>query len=202
MYLAACGETLNIDFTLPFNEFVPTTCHTRFSLKVSRAVICPIFVSILQLKQYFPPVWDIRMFPLLRWIFFYLHIGLTSWTPNISFHGCLRARECFLLVRQRTQICDCPCQSATQVAALSSLWPKTIRTSNFPQIWLSQGRTKVLQQPKQQSPAGETSPMQSECVNNERHCCNIGSYTGDTQEMSSCLPLPCLLSNLRLLCAE
>uniref|UniRef100_A0A4W6FBY2 KIAA1109 n=1 Tax=Lates calcarifer TaxID=8187 RepID=A0A4W6FBY2_LATCA len=33
VYLAACGETLNIDFTLPFNEFVPTTCHTRFSLK-------------------------------------------------------------------------------------------------------------------------------------------------------------------------
>ncbi|XP_042070082.1 transmembrane protein KIAA1109 homolog [Haplochromis burtoni] len=25
VYLAACGETLNIDFTLPFNEFVPTT---------------------------------------------------------------------------------------------------------------------------------------------------------------------------------
>ncbi|XP_078796524.1 bridge-like lipid transfer protein family member 1 isoform X8 [Oryzias latipes] len=33
VYLAACGETLNIDFTLPFNEFVPTTCHTRFSLR-------------------------------------------------------------------------------------------------------------------------------------------------------------------------
>ncbi|XP_037098160.1 transmembrane protein KIAA1109 homolog isoform X2 [Syngnathus acus] len=33
VYLAACGETLNIDFILPFNEFVPTTCHTRFSLK-------------------------------------------------------------------------------------------------------------------------------------------------------------------------
>nr|XP_061781040.1 bridge-like lipid transfer protein family member 1 isoform X3 [Nerophis lumbriciformis] len=33
VYLAACGETLNIDFTLPFKEFVPTTCHTRFSLK-------------------------------------------------------------------------------------------------------------------------------------------------------------------------
>ncbi|KAM4723529.1 LOW QUALITY PROTEIN: bridge-like lipid transfer protein family member 1 [Anableps anableps] len=33
VYLAACGETLNIDFTLPFNEFVPATCHTRFSLR-------------------------------------------------------------------------------------------------------------------------------------------------------------------------
>ncbi|KAM8915679.1 bridge-like lipid transfer protein family member 1 isoform 6-T6 [Spinachia spinachia] len=33
VYLAACGETLNIDFTLPFVEFVPTTCNTRFSLK-------------------------------------------------------------------------------------------------------------------------------------------------------------------------
>ncbi|XP_035387616.1 transmembrane protein KIAA1109 homolog isoform X4 [Electrophorus electricus] len=33
VYLAACGETLNIDFTLPFNEFVPTTCNTRFSLR-------------------------------------------------------------------------------------------------------------------------------------------------------------------------
>ncbi|XP_076830292.1 bridge-like lipid transfer protein family member 1 isoform X4 [Brachyhypopomus gauderio] len=33
VYLAACGETLNIDFTLPFNEFVPATCNTRFSLR-------------------------------------------------------------------------------------------------------------------------------------------------------------------------
>ncbi|XP_061700533.1 bridge-like lipid transfer protein family member 1 isoform X12 [Syngnathoides biaculeatus] len=33
VYLAACGETLNIDFTLPFNEYVPTICHTRFILK-------------------------------------------------------------------------------------------------------------------------------------------------------------------------
>ncbi|XP_032404120.1 transmembrane protein KIAA1109 homolog [Xiphophorus hellerii] len=33
VYLAACGETLNIDFTLPFTEFVPATCHTRFSLR-------------------------------------------------------------------------------------------------------------------------------------------------------------------------
>ncbi|KAM9433242.1 bridge-like lipid transfer protein family member 1 isoform 4-T4 [Salvelinus alpinus] len=33
VYLAACGETLNIDFTLPFNEYVPTTCNTRFCLR-------------------------------------------------------------------------------------------------------------------------------------------------------------------------
>ncbi|XP_030213365.1 bridge-like lipid transfer protein family member 1 isoform X7 [Gadus morhua] len=33
VYLAACGETLNLDFTLPFNEFVPTTCNTRFNLR-------------------------------------------------------------------------------------------------------------------------------------------------------------------------
>ncbi|XP_052469364.1 transmembrane protein KIAA1109 homolog isoform X8 [Carassius gibelio] len=33
VYLAACGETLNIDFTLPFNDFVPTTCNTRFCLR-------------------------------------------------------------------------------------------------------------------------------------------------------------------------
>ncbi|XP_030626570.1 bridge-like lipid transfer protein family member 1 [Chanos chanos] len=33
VYLAACGETLNIDFTLPFYEFVPTTCNTRFCLR-------------------------------------------------------------------------------------------------------------------------------------------------------------------------
>ncbi|XP_051507194.1 transmembrane protein KIAA1109 homolog isoform X2 [Myxocyprinus asiaticus] len=33
VYLAACGETLNIDFTLPFHEFVPATCNTRFCLK-------------------------------------------------------------------------------------------------------------------------------------------------------------------------
>ncbi|XP_066575926.1 bridge-like lipid transfer protein family member 1 isoform X4 [Amia ocellicauda] len=33
VYLAACGETLNIDFTLPFNEFVPTTCNTKFALR-------------------------------------------------------------------------------------------------------------------------------------------------------------------------
>lgn len=35
VYLAACGETLNIDFTLPFHEFVPATCNTRFCLRVS-----------------------------------------------------------------------------------------------------------------------------------------------------------------------
>ncbi|TRY60510.1 hypothetical protein DNTS_001480 [Danionella cerebrum] len=33
VYLAACGETLNIDFTLPFHEFVPSTCNTRFCLR-------------------------------------------------------------------------------------------------------------------------------------------------------------------------
>ncbi|XP_051784339.1 bridge-like lipid transfer protein family member 1 isoform X3 [Erpetoichthys calabaricus] len=33
VYLAACGETLNIDFILPFNEFVPSTCNTKFYLK-------------------------------------------------------------------------------------------------------------------------------------------------------------------------
>ncbi|XP_016400966.1 bridge-like lipid transfer protein family member 1 isoform X2 [Sinocyclocheilus rhinocerous] len=33
VYLAACGETLNIDFTLPFNDFVPTTCNTRLCLR-------------------------------------------------------------------------------------------------------------------------------------------------------------------------
>ncbi|XP_062852110.1 bridge-like lipid transfer protein family member 1 isoform X3 [Trichomycterus rosablanca] len=33
VYLAACGETLNIDFTLPFHEFVPVTCNTCFCLK-------------------------------------------------------------------------------------------------------------------------------------------------------------------------
>ncbi|KAB0396757.1 hypothetical protein E2I00_015079, partial [Balaenoptera physalus] len=33
VYLAACGETLNIDFSLPFTDFVPATCNTRFSLR-------------------------------------------------------------------------------------------------------------------------------------------------------------------------
>uniref|UniRef100_A0A8C1ZIY2 Si:ch211-233a24.2 n=1 Tax=Cyprinus carpio TaxID=7962 RepID=A0A8C1ZIY2_CYPCA len=33
VYLAACGETLNIDFTLPFHDFVPVTCNTRFCLR-------------------------------------------------------------------------------------------------------------------------------------------------------------------------
>ncbi|XP_034627354.1 transmembrane protein KIAA1109 homolog [Trachemys scripta elegans] len=33
VYLAACGETLNIIFSLPFTDFVPTTCSTRFSLR-------------------------------------------------------------------------------------------------------------------------------------------------------------------------
>ncbi|XP_075785952.1 bridge-like lipid transfer protein family member 1 isoform X10 [Pelodiscus sinensis] len=33
VYLAACGETLNIIFSLPFTDFVPTTCNTRVSLK-------------------------------------------------------------------------------------------------------------------------------------------------------------------------
>ncbi|XP_058888337.1 bridge-like lipid transfer protein family member 1 isoform X4 [Acipenser ruthenus] len=33
VYLAACGERLNIDFTLSFIEFVPATCNTKFSLR-------------------------------------------------------------------------------------------------------------------------------------------------------------------------
>uniref|UniRef100_H3AGP3 Bridge-like lipid transfer protein family member 1 n=1 Tax=Latimeria chalumnae TaxID=7897 RepID=H3AGP3_LATCH len=33
LYVAACGETLNIDFSLPFNDFVPTFCNTKFSLR-------------------------------------------------------------------------------------------------------------------------------------------------------------------------
>ncbi|XP_016095629.1 bridge-like lipid transfer protein family member 1 [Sinocyclocheilus grahami] len=33
VYLAACGETLNIDFTLPFHDFIPATCNTRFCLR-------------------------------------------------------------------------------------------------------------------------------------------------------------------------
>ncbi|XP_059821063.1 bridge-like lipid transfer protein family member 1 [Hypanus sabinus] len=33
VYLAACGETLNIEFSLPFNDFVPETCNTKFCLK-------------------------------------------------------------------------------------------------------------------------------------------------------------------------
>ncbi|GCB67963.1 hypothetical protein scyTo_0013758, partial [Scyliorhinus torazame] len=33
VYLAACGETLNIDFSLPFNDFVPGACNTKFCLK-------------------------------------------------------------------------------------------------------------------------------------------------------------------------
>ncbi|KAJ6668797.1 hypothetical protein lerEdw1_012281 [Lerista edwardsae] len=33
VYVAACGETLNIVFSLPFTDFVPSTCSTKFSLK-------------------------------------------------------------------------------------------------------------------------------------------------------------------------
>ncbi|XP_053786566.1 bridge-like lipid transfer protein family member 1 isoform X6 [Desmodus rotundus] len=33
VYLAACGETLNIEFSLPFTDFVPATCSTKFSLR-------------------------------------------------------------------------------------------------------------------------------------------------------------------------
>ncbi|XP_032080332.1 transmembrane protein KIAA1109 homolog isoform X4 [Thamnophis elegans] len=33
VYVAACGETLNIVFSLPFLDFVPVTCSTRFSLR-------------------------------------------------------------------------------------------------------------------------------------------------------------------------
>ncbi|XP_060035101.1 bridge-like lipid transfer protein family member 1 isoform X6 [Erinaceus europaeus] len=33
VYLAACGETLNIDFSLPFTDFVPATCNTKFALR-------------------------------------------------------------------------------------------------------------------------------------------------------------------------
>lgn len=57
MYLAACGETLNIDFTLPFNEFVPTTCNTRFTLKVGALNPCSkthVHFSV----QLFFSLWD------------------------------------------------------------------------------------------------------------------------------------------------
>ncbi|XP_056152226.1 bridge-like lipid transfer protein family member 1 [Lampris incognitus] len=40
VYLAACGETLNIIFTLPFTEFVPSTCNTRFSLRAEDTDMC------------------------------------------------------------------------------------------------------------------------------------------------------------------
>lgn len=40
VYLAACGETLNIVFSLPFTDFVPTTCNTRFSLRVRTSCKC------------------------------------------------------------------------------------------------------------------------------------------------------------------
>ncbi|XP_012590282.1 PREDICTED: uncharacterized protein KIAA1109 [Condylura cristata] len=33
VYLAACGETLTLDFSLPFTDFVPTTCSTKFSVR-------------------------------------------------------------------------------------------------------------------------------------------------------------------------
>ncbi|KAL8206993.1 UNVERIFIED_CONTAM: hypothetical protein K2H54_038600 [Gekko kuhli] len=33
VYVAACGETLNIDFSLPFDDFVPSMCSTTFSLR-------------------------------------------------------------------------------------------------------------------------------------------------------------------------
>ncbi|XP_054546358.1 bridge-like lipid transfer protein family member 1 isoform X3 [Talpa occidentalis] len=33
VYLAACGETLTLDFSLPFTDFVPATCSTKFSLR-------------------------------------------------------------------------------------------------------------------------------------------------------------------------
>ncbi|XP_032872772.1 transmembrane protein KIAA1109 homolog isoform X2 [Amblyraja radiata] len=33
VYLAACGETLNIEFSLPFNNFIPESCNTKFYLK-------------------------------------------------------------------------------------------------------------------------------------------------------------------------
>nr|XP_056711844.1 bridge-like lipid transfer protein family member 1 [Euleptes europaea] len=33
VYVAACGETLNIDFSLPFDDFVPSICSTTFSLR-------------------------------------------------------------------------------------------------------------------------------------------------------------------------
>ncbi|XP_048858560.1 transmembrane protein KIAA1109 homolog isoform X2 [Brienomyrus brachyistius] len=33
VYLAACGQTLDISFMLPFTDFVPATCDLKFSLK-------------------------------------------------------------------------------------------------------------------------------------------------------------------------
>lgn len=152
MYLAACGETLNIDFTLPFNEFVPATCHTRFSLKVSHDGLYNFFFCI--------PV-----FLSCYYIFLFPH---SPYFLGVSSVSCLHESKLFLLSRQRTRTCACPCQSATRAAAPSSPWPKTIRTSNSHQICLRLGRAKVLHHPNQQSPAGETSPTQSECVNKEQ----------------------------------
>uniref|UniRef100_A0A8C0XEF4 Bridge-like lipid transfer protein family member 1 C-terminal domain-containing protein n=1 Tax=Castor canadensis TaxID=51338 RepID=A0A8C0XEF4_CASCN len=53
VYLAACGETLNIDFSLPFTDFVPATCNTKFSLRVC-TIGCIVYSRSLLVKFDFP----------------------------------------------------------------------------------------------------------------------------------------------------
>ncbi|KAH0511099.1 hypothetical protein LTLLF_152015 [Microtus ochrogaster] len=50
VYLAACGETLNIDFSLPFTDFVPATCNTRFSLRV-RIIGCIVYSRVSEMEE-------------------------------------------------------------------------------------------------------------------------------------------------------
>lgn len=69
---------------------------------------------------------------------------------------------CFVLLRRKIQTWDCPCQSATRAATPSSPWPKTTRTLSCPRTCSCQGSLKELPLRSPPSPAGGTSPTQSE----------------------------------------
>nr|XP_023416125.1 uncharacterized protein KIAA1109 homolog [Cavia porcellus] len=57
VYLAACGETLNIDFSLPFTDFVPATCNTKFSLRV-RIIGCIVYSTKFYYEFHIKHPWE------------------------------------------------------------------------------------------------------------------------------------------------
>lgn len=126
VYLAACGETLNIDFTLPFHEFVPATCNTRFCLRVSIG-------TCSYAHCYF---WCV-------WVFFcFLNKGDHSFLPWLPQNACC---PWFSSLRQKTQICGFVCLTATPVDILYSLLRKIISKLRLPQTMACQQKPSGLQ---------------------------------------------------------
>lgn len=85
----------------------------------------------------------------------------------------------FVLSRQRTPTCDCPCRSATRAATPSSPWPRTTKTSSCPRTCSCRGRARAsLLPPNLPSPVGETSPTQSELKLGNHQICVKVSFRG------------------------